>query len=32
MPRATFNASGGLLDADYNWIRYLITLAFGLLL
>lgn len=28
---ATFNASGELLDADYDWIRYLVTLAFGLL-
>jgi membrane protease YdiL (CAAX protease family) len=28
---ATFNASGELLDADYDWVRYLVTLAFGLL-
>ena len=28
---ASFNASGELLDVDYDWIRYLVTLALGLL-
>lgn len=27
---ATFNASGELLDGDHDWIRYLVTLALGL--
>lgn len=27
---ATFNASGELLDSDHDWIRYLVTLALGM--
>ena len=28
---ATFNASGDLVDADHDWIRYAVTLGFGLM-
>jgi len=28
---ASFNATSGLVDSDHDWIRYAVTLAFGLL-